>query len=240
MKAMIRKNKLSFIVGIIYLILMLIRKDMAMSALSGSTYYLVEMAQILPVIFMLTVAIDVLIPKEQIVKRLGKKSGIAGATLALAFGSLSAGPVYAAFPIAKTLHNKGASVNNVVVILSAWAVIKVPMLANEAKFLGPDFMAVRWVLTVLFIFTIGLIMEKTSIRIEGEEVQSEQAVFVKEEYCIGCNACEREMPGIFAMKEGKAQVINVQFQMGTLNAQQKKKLKKVAEKCPPKAIVIRQ
>ena len=29
---------------------------------------------------------------------------------------------------------KGASISNIVIILSAWAVIKVPMLANEAKF----------------------------------------------------------------------------------------------------------
>ena len=238
MKELLKKNKLSLIIVIIYIGLMIVQRDIAFSALSNSTYYLIEMAQILPVIFMLTVAVDVLIPKEWIVKRLGKKSGFGGALLALAFGSLSAGPIYAAFPIAKTLHKKGASIGNVVVILSAWAVIKVPMLANEAKFLGPDFMAVRWVLTVVFIFAIGLIMEKSRIEIEVDEVQDKQAVIVKQEYCIGCTACEKGMPEVFGMKEGKAYVIQPEIKVENLDEQAKKQLMSIAKKCPPKAIEI--
>lgn len=238
MKELLKKNKLSVIIVIIYAVLLIVQRDMAFSALSNSTYYLVEMAQILPVIFMLTVAIDVLIPKEWIVKRLGKKSGLGGAALALAFGSLSAGPIYAAFPIAKTLHKKGASIGNVVIILSAWAVIKVPMLANEAKFLGPDFMAVRWVLTVVFIFVIGLIMEKSKIKIEDDEVQDKQAVTVKQAYCIGCTACEKGMPEVFVMKDGKAYVIQPEIKMENLDEQAKKQLMSMAKKCPSKAIEI--
>jgi uncharacterized membrane protein YraQ (UPF0718 family) len=107
MKRILKKNKLMVIIVMIYAGLMIFKSEMAYSALGNSTYYLIEMAQILPVIFMLTVAIDVLIPKEWIVKRLGNQSGMSGAALALAFGSLSAGPIYAAFPIAKTLHKKG-------------------------------------------------------------------------------------------------------------------------------------
>ena len=238
MKALLKKNKLSVIIVLIYAVLMMVQRDMAFSALGNSTYYLFEMAQILPVIFMLTVAIDVLIPKEWIVKRLGKKSGIGGAALALAFGSLSAGPIYAAFPIAKTLHKKGASIGNVVVILSAWAVIKVPMLANEAKFLGPDFMAVRWILTVVFIFGIGLIMEKSRVKIEDDNTQVKQAVTVKQDYCIGCSACEKGMPEVFAMKEGKAYVIQPDMKMESLDEHEKKRLMNMASKCPPKAIEV--
>lgn len=238
MKELLKKNKLSVIIVIIYAVLMIAQRDMALSALSNSTYYLIEMAQILPVIFMLTVAIDVLIPKEWIVKRLGKKSGLGGAALALAFGSLSAGPIYAAFPIAKTLHKKGASIGNVVVILSAWAVIKVPMLANEAKFLGPGFMAVRWILTVAFIFGVGLIMEKSRIKIEDDESQDMQAVTVKQAYCIGCTACEKGMPEIFAMKDGKAYVIQQDIKLENLNEEDKKQLFEMVSKCPPKAIEV--
>lgn len=238
MKELLKKNKLSLIIVIIYAGLIIVQRDMAFSALSNSTYYLIEMAQILPVIFMLTVAIDVLIPKEWIVKGLGKKSGLWGAALALSFGCLSAGPIYAAFPIAKTLHKKGASIGNVVVILSAWAVIKVPMLANEAKFLGPDFMAVRWILTVAFIFGIGQIMEKSRIKIEDDESQDLQAVTVKQEYCIGCTACEKGMPEIFAMKDGKAYVIQQDIKLENLNEEDKKQLFKMASKCPPKAIEV--
>ena len=238
MNAILKKNKLFMIIIIIYTALMVFKNDMAFTALGNSMYYLIEMAQILPVIFMLTVAIDVLIPKEWIVKRLGRKSGLAGAALALAFGSLSAGPIYAAFPIAKTLHKKGASVGNVVIILSAWAVIKVPMLANEAKFLGPDFMTVRWLLTVLFIFAIALIMEKLHIHVEHEAELIKEDVIVKKDYCIGCTACVKGMPEFFGMKDGKAYVIQPDTKLALIDEYKKEKLYKVAGKCPPRAIEI--
>ncbi len=259
MKEIIRKNKLIVIVALVYLVLVVIRRDMAFEAFSNSTYYLLEMAQILPVIFLLTVAIDVLIPKEWIIKRLGSRSGLGGAALALAFGSLSAGPIYAAFPIAKTLHKKGASISNVVIILSAWAVIKVPMLANEAKFLGPKFMVVRWLLTVVFIIGMGFIMEKSGIRIRetssvshhvGSAQTSEPSyISITEAYCIGCSICEREMPYIFEMSGGKARIKeqplieepgspNLSGERETTARRDKEVLERLIEKCPGHAISI--
>jgi len=238
MKRILKKNKLMVIIVMIYGGLMIFKSEMAYSALGNSTYYLIEMAQILPVIFMLTVAIDVLIPKEWIVKRLGNQSGMSGAALALAFGSLSAGPIYAAFPIAKTLHKKGASVGNAVIILSAWAVIKVPMLANEAKFLGPDFMAVRWLLTVVFIFVIALIMEKFHIKVKSEDEIIREDVVIRQDYCVGCTACAKALPEIFMMKEGKAYVINPDLKLTALDDRKKEYLITVADKCPSKVIDV--
>lgn len=238
MKAIIKKNKLAALISGIYVFLFAIKSDMAFTALGNSAYYLMEMAQILPVIFMLTVAIDVLVPKEWITRHLGGKSGLAGAGLALAFGSLSAGPIYGAFPIAKTLHRKGASVRNVVIILSAWAVIKVPMLANEAKFLGPSFMLARWFLTVIFIFAIGLIMEKVGLKIEGEDTDMLQAVVVKKDYCIGCTACTKTMPEVFAMQDGKAYVVNPKIKLEEMDEPSRKKLYSLVSKCPTKAIKV--
>ena len=132
--------------------------DTAVQSVSNSVYYLLEMLQVIPVIFLLTVIIDAWIPKKVIAKRLGDKSGFMGGLFSLLLGSLSAGPIYAAFPLSKMLLKKGASVNNIVIILSSWAVIKVPMLLNEAKFLGPAFMAVRWMLTVAAIVIMGFII----------------------------------------------------------------------------------
>ena len=60
----------------------------------------------------------------------------------------------------QNIIKKGASISNIVVILSAWAVIKVPMLANEAKFLNPKFMVTRWVLTTIAILIMGYLISK--------------------------------------------------------------------------------
>ncbi len=237
MKTLLNNKLVAVMIGI-YVCLFILKSDMAFAALGNSAYYLIEMVQILPVIFMLTVAIDVLIPKEWITRHLGVQSGLAGMGLALAFGSLSAGPIYAAFPIAKTLHKKGASVKNVVVILSAWAVIKVPMLANEAKFLGPSFMIIRWILTVIFIFAIGVIMEKAGLKPNAQEENYQQAVTVKKDYCIGCTACKNSMPEIFAMKDGKAYVIDPKIKLDQMDEQGKTRLLSVVGKCPSKAIEI--
>ncbi|HAS72534.1 MAG TPA: permease [Clostridiales bacterium UBA8960] len=157
----LKRNKLLMSVLVIYGLFFVIRTDIAKLAMSNSIYYLKEMLFVLPIIFLLTIAIDVLVSKEAIIKHLGIDSGIKGSIYALILGSISAGPIYAAFPICKMLIKKGASISNVVIILSAWAVVKLPMLANEVKFLGVSFMMTRWILTVIAIVIIGMITEKS-------------------------------------------------------------------------------
>ena len=113
----------------------------------------------MPVIFVLTALLDLWVPKDKIVKLLGKESKIKGVVLSVILGSISAGPIYAAFPLCVMLQKKGASIRNLIIILSAWAVIKVPMLLNEMKFLGLKFMAIRWALTLIsiIVFFLGCI-----------------------------------------------------------------------------------
>ena len=156
--SVLKRNRLIFLVLVVYSILLFTSPDKAIQSWKNSTYYLIEMLQVLPVIFLLTVVIEALVPKEMITKGFGEKSGIKGNLFSLLLGSISAGPIYAAFPISKLMLKKGASITNIVIILSSWAVIKIPMLANEVKFLGIKFMGIRWVLTVISIFTMGYFM----------------------------------------------------------------------------------
>ena len=137
------------------------------------------------------------------------------------------------------LLKKGASIANVVIILSAWAVIKVPMLANEAKFLGPNFMGLRWILTVMSILIISYLMtvfvKKEDIPI-GEEKSLSKAtgIDIKEQYCIGCGLCEKLMPQHFKVVDKKAK-----WKESTLNDIQINELKAIIDKCPVKAIDFR-
>ena len=156
-----KRNKTLVMVVFIYLVLIIVNPERAIGALQNSSYYLKEMLMIMPVVYLLTVVLDALVPKDMILKRFGKNSGMKGNVFALILGSISAGPIYAAFPISKMLLDKGATVGNVVIVLSSWAVVKLPMLANEAKFLGVKFMVIRWILTVIAIFIMGYIFKKT-------------------------------------------------------------------------------
>ena len=229
-----KKNKLLILVALAYLVIFVISPDKAKQSIGNSVYYLVEMLQVLPVIFLFTVVIEALIPKEMIMRGFGQKSGIKGNLLALLLGSISAGPIYAAFPISKTLLGKGASISNIVIILSAWAVIKVPMLANEAKFLGVNFMIIRWVLTVLAIFVMayitGMLVKKKDLPIDSNEAKTLE---IKEDYCIGCGLCVKMLPEYYEMNNNKAVVLKTPEGKEALQA-----IQESLEKCPSKAIVL--
>lgn len=227
-----KKNKIVGFTILAYLVVLVISPEIVKNALGNTVYYLLEMLEVLPVIFIFTVFIDAWVPTQTIIKGLGKGSGIKGGVAALALGSLSAGPIYAAFPIAKMLMKKGASVTNIVIILSAWAVVKVPMLANEAKFLGPEFMGLRWVLTVAAIFAMAYI---TSLIVRKKDLPDtaadESKLEIKEEFCVGCGLCEKTQPEYFQMEDGIAKVKKIPE-----DGQDAKELRAIAEKCPSNAI----
>lgn len=157
---LIKKNKILFVALIAYVLLFVVDKEKGLTALSESKYYFIEMLEILPAVFILVAIIQAWIPTRVIVKHFGDGSGIKGILIAFAVGSLSAGPIYAAFPVCKMLYKKGASIKNIVIILSSWAVIKVPMLITEVKFMGTHYMLVRWFFTIIAILMMALLMGK--------------------------------------------------------------------------------
>lgn len=228
------RNKTVLLAIVLYLLTAFVAFDKFVSALNGSLYYFKEMILIMPVVFMMTVLIEVWIPKEMISKNLGDQSGVKGVLLALILGSVSAGPIYAAFPITKTLLKKGAGIMNIVIILSAWAVIKVPMLANEAKFLGAKFMVIRWVLTVFVIVMMGyaasLLVKPSQLPLE-EDVIDQPAV--DEQACIGCQICIPHGQGILYMKGKKACVDLIK-----LTELSGENLIKASKACPVAAIKL--
>lgn len=127
-----------------------------------------------------------------------------------------------------------ASISNIVIILSSWAVIKVPMLANEAKFLGVNFMIIRWVLTVIAIFVMayitGTIVKKKDLPVDSKKAATLE---IKEDYCIGCGLCVKLLPEYYEMNRNKAVVTKMPEGKEAILA-----LKESVEKCPSKAIIL--
>jgi uncharacterized membrane protein YraQ (UPF0718 family) len=231
---MIKKNKLLVLVTLAYIVVLIISPEKAMSSVENSLYYLIEMLQVLPVIFLLTVVLESLVPKEVIMRGFGEKSGFKGNLLALLLGSISAGPIYAAFPISKTLLGKGASISNIVIILSTWAVIKVPMLANEAKFLGVNFMVIRWVLTVIAIFAMAYITGKFVKKKDLPANSNKHLTLeIRDDYCIGCGLCVKMLPEYYEMNNNKAIVRRSPDPKEALDV-----VKESIIKCPSQAIVF--
>ncbi len=229
----IKNNLFTVIIILAYITLLIFNKPLAITSLKNSGYYIKEMLIIMPIIFVLTALLDTWINKETIMKFLGKESKIKGSLLAFVLGSVSAGPIYAAFPICVMLHKKGASIKNIVIILSTWAVVKVPMLINEVKFLGFHFMIIRWVLTLIAIFVFASIMNSF---IKDEDLLVDEAYYdgkvnINIRACIGCGICKAKYPELFEIDGKKAHIKDIEDK-DIDNA----KLQNAIKNCPVKAI----
>lgn len=237
-----KKNKLLIIVAFSYIVLFIFMPDKAIQSLKNSLYYIKEMLMIMPVILLLTALITAWVPKKAIEKNLGKDSGLKGSIFSFLLGSFSAGPIYAAFPVCKALLSKGASISNIVILLSTWAVIKFPMLLNEAKFLGPKFMIVRWILTTIAIFIMGFV---TSKLVKKEDLPSydikensgADTLNISSEYCIGCGLCAKIAPEYFKVENKKAKVIKQHIKQD-INQGEMKIVNEAIGKCPSKVIKL--
>ncbi len=239
----IKNNKLLAFVILTYLALAVIMPSKAIESFNNSMYYIKEMLIIMPVILILTSLIEAWVPKKTIQNTLGKDAGFKGYIFSFILGSFSAGPIYAAFPVCKALLNKGAKISNIVIILSTWAVIKIPMLANESKFLGLKFMILRWILTTIAIFLMAFIMERMLrenevVGIENMdialEIDEEKALSVDENYCIGCGICAKLSPENFVMENKKAKVTNNIYMKD-----ENEKVNQAINKCPANAIAYK-
>ena len=237
-----KNNKFLTLVTLVYIALGIAMPSKAIQSFGNSLYYIKEMLIIMPVILLLTSLIEAWVPKKTIQNALGEDSGFKGYIFAFLLGSFSAGPIYAAFPVCKTLFKKGTRTSNIVIILSTWAVIKVPMLANEAKFLGVKFTVIRWFLTTISIFLmaylVGKIMKKEDVEnlqnnacnIYKENLQNEN-FYIEQDYCIGCGLCVKLAPSNFVMENKKAKIINENLKNDNYES-----INDATDKCPSNAI----
>lgn len=209
------------------------------SALLITKDNMLQLLMVMPIILAMTALTKAWVPEEVISSKLGKESGGLGLLLAFVLGSVSAGPIYAAFPFAKALLDKGASLRNITILLSSWAVIKVPMLANEMAFLGVKFMITRWILTVLAILILSIILDK-SVNVDDilhhDDNTFETITSLKIDIsskCSGCGVCLKilpdEMKPLIQIQSSQAQIVS-DMQVSTSIALQLKK------SCPRNAI----
>ncbi len=230
----IKDNLFVTVIAAAYLGLSSISPSIGGLGVKNSLYYIKEMLMIMPVIFVLTALLDTWVSKETITKFLGKEAKAKGVMFSFLLGSISAGPIYAAFPICTMLHKKGVPIRNIVIILSSWAVVKIPMLLNEAKFLGFKFMIARWVLTVLAITIFAKITDKLVKNRDLPQFTSvkNSGVSINRESCMGCTICTKTYPKMFSMESKKA-ILNQQDEVDmTL-------LKSAIKACPVMAIEFR-
>lgn len=159
MKTNIKKFMLPITVVLVYILLFIFAPQIGLRSSLVTWEYFLEMAFILPPVFILMGLMEVWLSKDTIQKWLGNDSGIRGGIFSLLLGTLPTGPVYVAFPLAASLIHKGASITNVVIFLGSWAALKIPQLMVEIKFLGLKFAITRFALTTVALILMGLFMK---------------------------------------------------------------------------------
>jgi uncharacterized membrane protein YraQ (UPF0718 family) len=158
--SLIKKFKGPLLLALLFLALAVWWPDLAGRSSAVALNYLKEMIFIIPPVFVLMGLLEVWVSKDKIKQLIGSGSGLKGIFFSFLMGTLPTGPLYLAFPLAGSLLQKGARVSNIVIFLGAWAAIKLPQLIVETEFLGIQFTALRFLLTLTAVIIIGHLMEK--------------------------------------------------------------------------------
>jgi len=123
--------------------------------------FLIEMASVLPAMFLLVGLFEVWVPRDVVEQHTGQRAGAAPAVAWMVLlATVQAGPLYGAFPVAISLWRKGCAPRNVFIYLGAFSAMKIPMLTFEIAFLGWSFSLARTLITLPVFITIGFVMER--------------------------------------------------------------------------------
>ena len=126
----------------------------------GFWTFTLEMAAFLPAMFVLVGLFDVWVPRRIVERHVGRESGPLAILWMVLLGTLQAGPLYGAFPVAVALWRKGTAPRNVFIYLGAVSALKIPMLTFEVAFLGWQFSLVRTAVTLPVFIALAYLLER--------------------------------------------------------------------------------
>jgi uncharacterized membrane protein YraQ (UPF0718 family) len=146
-------DKMTLLLGIITAILLLVAYSRGRElpieglTLAGRTLW----RNVLLLLFGFAIAglVQVLLPKEIIVRWLGSEAGITGILIACVAGGLVPGSPYAVFPLVAGMYKAGAGLGPVVGFVSAWALWSVSRLPIEIALIGTKPALVRYLITFI-------------------------------------------------------------------------------------------
>lgn len=139
---------------VIYGILFTVFPDRAWLALKGSIAVFLRLLLPLALVFVVMLAFNLLLKPAQIVRFLGKEAGIKGIILSMAAGIISAGPIYAWYPLLAEVRKKGAGNIPITVFLYNRAV-KPFLLPVMIAYFGWAYVGTLTFLTMLASIGIG-------------------------------------------------------------------------------------
>nr|WP_321304787.1 permease [uncultured Sphaerochaeta sp.] len=165
------KRYSSFLLVLVMLgIVSLFNQELGAGVFNITVMQLKEMLLVIPPIFVLLGLLDVWVPKQTMVRYMGKGSGLKGILLSLFIGSAAAGPLYGAFPVAAVFMKKGVTFSNVLIFIGAWSTTKIPMILFEFSALGAPFALTRLLIDIPGIIIIAFLLSRMMGKEEIEAI----------------------------------------------------------------------
>lgn len=118
-----------------------------------------QMMMLIPPIFIIMGLMDVWVPKEALMKYMGKGSGAVGLLIAFILGTVAAGPIYIAFPMGVLLLKKGAKLANVIFFFGVWSSTKLPIVLFEVASFGAKFTLIHILVSLPLYLLIAYYIE---------------------------------------------------------------------------------
>jgi uncharacterized membrane protein YraQ (UPF0718 family) len=131
--------------------------------ISGLKIALKMGCEVLPLLifaFIIAGMVQVILPKELVLKWIGKESGIKGILIGTIAGSLAPGGPYVNLPLVAGLLKLGAGTGTMVSFLTGWLLLSISRLPMEVGILGWRFTFIRLMCTFFFPPIAGLIAQK--------------------------------------------------------------------------------
>jgi len=146
-------------VAVLYALSAALAPDLAARALDHAWQALRNMLPVLALVFVLLFVFDLLLSPSRIAQWLGRPGGMRSWLIALATGILSAGPIYAWYPLLAELRGKGMRASAAAVFLYARA-IKLPLLPLMVHYFGTTYSVVLSLYLAAFALLSGFIVER--------------------------------------------------------------------------------
>jgi uncharacterized membrane protein YraQ (UPF0718 family) len=142
------------LVLVAYGILFVVMPDKASVGLKSSGNITLSMLLPLSLVFILMMLLNLFLKPAQIVKFFGREAGVKGVILSAAAGIISAGPIYAWYPLLKDLREKGAA-NTFLAIFLGNRSVKPFLLPIMISYFGWIYVLILTVFTVLGSIVVG-------------------------------------------------------------------------------------
>jgi uncharacterized membrane protein YraQ (UPF0718 family) len=126
--------------------------------------FLSYMIKILPCAFILIGLFEVWVPRERVERHLGYGSGFGGYIWTIILAGTMGGGLLVALPVSSALYHKGARLSIIFTFLGASAIVRIPMTLFEASFLGFEFTAIRWLVSIPLIILSSIFLEKYLVK----------------------------------------------------------------------------